>query len=188
MFSDTRQKIVDVARSLLQTKGFNAFSYADISSALKITKASIHYHFPTKAALGLELVKQYRLQYNAGVAQVEAQTQSAKTLLQAYFAFHQTLANESKLCVCVMLASETESLDQETLAEVQGYFSQARIWLANVLERGRTVGELTFRGSPKALASRIQAAIEGAIVLALALRDPARVTEVYQGILADIES
>ena len=46
---DTAQRILDIAERLVQTRGFNGFSYADIAGALAVTKASLHYHFPTKA-------------------------------------------------------------------------------------------------------------------------------------------
>ena len=42
--ADTSQRILDIAERLVQTRGFNGFSYADIADALKVTKASLHYH------------------------------------------------------------------------------------------------------------------------------------------------
>jgi len=45
----TSQQILDIAQRLVQTRGFNAFSYADIASELKVSKASLHYHFASKA-------------------------------------------------------------------------------------------------------------------------------------------
>ena len=47
-----RSRILDVAERLVQTRGFNGFSYADIAAEVGITKASLHYHFATKAELG----------------------------------------------------------------------------------------------------------------------------------------
>ena len=41
--------ILDVAERLAQTRGYNGFSYADIAAELGVTKASLHYHFPSKA-------------------------------------------------------------------------------------------------------------------------------------------
>ena len=48
--------ILDVAQQLIQTRGYNAFSYADIASQVGIRTATIHYYFPTKADLGREVV------------------------------------------------------------------------------------------------------------------------------------
>ena len=53
---DTAARILDVAERLVQTRGFNGFSYADVASELDVTKASLHYHFPGKAELGQALI------------------------------------------------------------------------------------------------------------------------------------
>jgi len=50
--SEAAKAILDVAEQLAQTKGYNGFSYADIAAQLGLTKASLHYHFPSKAELG----------------------------------------------------------------------------------------------------------------------------------------
>ncbi|MGL4608946.1 MAG: TetR/AcrR family transcriptional regulator [Trueperaceae bacterium] len=94
------QRILETARTFVQTKGFNGFSYADISEAVGIKKACIHYHFPSKTDLSRELVRQYRKVFKAGLAQHETKTKDLRKLLEAYFAFHQGLADQNKLCVC----------------------------------------------------------------------------------------
>ena len=57
--SDTNSRILDVAERLVQLRGFNGFSYADVASELEITKASLHYHYPGKADLGKALIERY---------------------------------------------------------------------------------------------------------------------------------
>ena len=39
--ADTGRRALDVAERLVQTRGFNGFSYADIAEALGVTKASL---------------------------------------------------------------------------------------------------------------------------------------------------
>ena len=51
--STTAEDILDRAEALIQTRGYSAFSYQDISDTLGIRKASIHYHFPSKTDLGV---------------------------------------------------------------------------------------------------------------------------------------
>ena len=46
--TNTRSQILDIAQNLIQKNGVNAMSYDDISKAISIRKASIHYYFPTK--------------------------------------------------------------------------------------------------------------------------------------------
>ena len=57
--TDTATRILDVAERLVQVRGFNAFSYADVAAELQITKAALHYHFASKADLGSALVARY---------------------------------------------------------------------------------------------------------------------------------
>ena len=61
--ADTASRILDVAERLVQTRGFNGFSYADIAAELKISKPSLHYHFPSKAALGEALIGRYAARF-----------------------------------------------------------------------------------------------------------------------------
>ncbi len=55
----TRTRILDVGERLVQVRGFNGFSYADVAAELSVAKASLHYHFPSKAELGEAIVTRY---------------------------------------------------------------------------------------------------------------------------------
>ncbi len=55
----TASQILDVAERLVQVRGFNGFSYADVAAELHITKAALHYHFAGKSALGEALITRY---------------------------------------------------------------------------------------------------------------------------------
>ena len=57
--SDTPTRILDVAERLVQRRGFNGFSYADVARELGLTKASLHYHFAGKTELGEALLGRY---------------------------------------------------------------------------------------------------------------------------------
>jgi len=58
--SDTREQIMDRAAQLLMSRGFNGFSYRDISTHLGVKNAAVHYHFPAKADLAIALIDEYR--------------------------------------------------------------------------------------------------------------------------------
>ena len=57
MKPDTAEQILDTMQDLIQVRGFNAVSYQDIADRIGIRKASIHYHFPTKFALGAAVIE-----------------------------------------------------------------------------------------------------------------------------------
>lgn len=171
---ETRERILDVAQALVQTRGYNAFSYADISSAIGITKASIHYHFPTKAELGAELVGRYRQVVRGGLAWVGDQPISALHKLTQFFDFQNAMVVDGKVCVCVMLSSEVESLDEPIRMAVRAYFDEVEAWLTQVLTNGQAQGTLHLRESARDQARYILTMIEGAMHVARAYNDPTR--------------
>ncbi len=67
----TGTRILDVAEGLVQVRGFNGFSYADISAELGITKAALHYHFAAKADLGLALITRYAGRFTEALARID---------------------------------------------------------------------------------------------------------------------
>src|ERR1700733_8531548 len=76
--------ILNVAERLAQTRGYNGFSYADISAQLGVTKASLHYHFPTKAELGRALIERYRTLFGAALVAIDQQTNNPCEKLRQY--------------------------------------------------------------------------------------------------------
>jgi TetR/AcrR family transcriptional repressor of nem operon len=85
--TSTSGKILDTAQTLIVAGGYNGFSYADISAAIGIRKASIHHHFPTKAELVAVLVDRYKQQAEAGLDSLRAQSASPPEQLQSYLNF-----------------------------------------------------------------------------------------------------
>ena len=61
--TDTANQILDVAEHLVQVRGFNAFSYADVAGELGLTNAALHYHFPSKSELGEALIDRYAIRF-----------------------------------------------------------------------------------------------------------------------------
>src|SRR5258706_8540998 len=83
--SDTGEQILDLAETLIQTRGYSAFSYQDIADSLGIRKASIRYHFPSKTELGIAVVDRYIARFGAGLATIsDDQSQSSMTMLDFY--------------------------------------------------------------------------------------------------------
>src|ERR1700737_5614654 len=54
-----REQLLDHAQALLMTRGYNGFSYRDLSALVGVKTSSIHYYFPSKDDLVLEAVNAY---------------------------------------------------------------------------------------------------------------------------------
>lgn len=162
----TSEQILDVAERLAQTRGFNGFSYADIATELGITKASLHYHYPTKADLGRALIDRYSTTFAAALAGIEESGVARAAQLERYVAIYAEVLKAGRICLCGMLAAEYTTLPAVMQGAIRGFFDVNERWLSRVLESGRRDGSLAFEGSPEDAARAITSALEGAMLLA----------------------
>jgi len=164
--ADTSQRILDVAERLVQTRGFNGFSYADIAEALEVTKASLHYHFPTKGDLGKRLIERYEEGFLAALKSIDSAGAGARDKLKRYIRIYADVLRDNRMCLCGMLASDYATLPKPMKEEVKHFFDENEQWLAVVLDAGRKAGNLEFKGSARDLARAMVGSLEGAMMLA----------------------
>src|SRR5205814_3140299 len=93
----TAARILDVAERLVQNRGFNGFSYADVASELGITKASLHYHFAGKAELGQALIERYAGRFAEALHEIDGRGGDARTKLDAYAALYADVLREKRM-------------------------------------------------------------------------------------------
>jgi len=164
--SRTAERILDVAERLVQTRGFNAFSYADVSKTLGIRKASLHHHYATKAALGAALLARYREAFVGELARIERGPGDALDRLERYVTLYGTVLRRGRMCMCGMLAADVSTLPRAMRESVASFFSENEAWLARVLAEGRRSGGLSFAGRPAAMADVFVSSLEGAMLVA----------------------
>jgi TetR/AcrR family transcriptional repressor of nem operon len=186
--SDTATRILNIASRLVQSRGFNGFSYADIAAELQVTKASLHYHFATKAELGRRLIERYEADFLEALAGIDSKSRGAFDRLQRYARLYASVLSESRMCLCGMLAAESGTLPEAMRAGLQHYFDANERWLARVLNEGREAGELRFEGRPAAVAAMLVGALEGAMMLARSYGDGGRFDSAAQRLLADLKT
>ena len=170
----TSQRILDIAERLVQTRGFNGFSYADIAAALHVTKASLHYHYPAKADLGKELIERYEKNFLAALETIDAKSADAREKLRRYAAIYGDVLGANRMCLCGMLAAEFGTLPEPMRAEMRHYFDANERWLAGVLQQGKKDKTLRFQGSAAEVAQSLVGALEGAMMIARSYADVGR--------------
>ena len=183
----TRSRILDVAEQLVQTRGFNGFSYADISAELGITKASLHYHFATKAELGRTLVARYTEAFGAALERIATTCAEAPSQLRAYVELYSGVLREERLCLCGMVAAEYATLPAAMQDALRVFFELNERWLTRLLEAGQRAGTLTPRTSPAEAARMLVGALEGAMLVARAYGDPGRFSAAAELLLTQLE-
>jgi TetR/AcrR family transcriptional repressor of nem operon len=180
------QRILDVAERLAQTRGFNGFSYADVAQDLLVTKASLHYHFPSKAELGCALIVRYHRVFGAALETIDRQSPKPHEKLRRYVALYDSVMRKNRMCLCGMLAAEYATLPPPMQSELRLFFDANETWLTTVLEDGRRSGTLAFRGPVRQRARSVIGALEGAMLVARAYDDGRRFAAAAKAILADL--
>ena len=181
---DTATRILDSAESLVQVRGFNGFSYADVAGELSLTTASLHYHFPGKAELGRALIARYASRFNNALAEIDARDGDAPGSLRAYAGLYADVLRGRRMCLCGMLAAEYQTLPEAMRDAVIGFFDENEAWVEAVLIRGRDDGTLAFEGSPREAARLIVSALEGAMLVARPYGDVERFEVAAERLLA----
>jgi TetR/AcrR family transcriptional regulator, transcriptional repressor for nem operon len=166
----TAGRILEEGRQLIMRRGYSGFSYADISDAIDIRKASIHHHFPTKADLAAAVVRQYRELFDTDMAALKTSGANAPTQLRAYVDYWQRcIADDSApFCVAGMLGAELPALPDEVAQEVRAHFENLARWLEHVFEAGVQNGQFTLKGSAESEAKTFVSLVYGAMLAARA--------------------
>jgi TetR/AcrR family transcriptional repressor of nem operon len=184
--TDAAQAILDVAERLAQTRGFNGFSYADIAAQLGVTKASLHYHFPSKAGLGRALIARYQTVFSSALAAIDRRAHDPAERLRRYVALFETVMSDDRMCLCGMLAAEYATLPRPMQQQLKRFFDANEIWLASVLDDGCRAGDFGFSEPAAERAQVILGALEGAMLVARSYGDPRRFRSAAEHVLGDL--
>jgi TetR/AcrR family transcriptional repressor of nem operon len=168
--ASTAAQILDAAERLVQVRGFNGFSYADVARELGITKAALHYHFASKADLGDALIDRYSERFFDALAHVDPGSDAVEKL-HAYAQLYADVFRDDRMCLCGMLAADYATLPDPMQDRVVRFFDDNEVWLAGVLEEGRTAGTVRFAGPARPVARTLIGGLEGAMLVARPYHD-----------------
>ena len=168
------ENILDTAETLIQTQGYNAFSFRDIAATVGIKTSSIHYYFPAKEDLGKAVViRHIETLHGELVHLLENPALSYKKKIHLFLdsIFSKTYASNRKMCLGGMLASDVLTLPESIQFEVRVFFNHIEKWLEQLLAQGKAKGDFNFTGSAKKEAEFILALLEGSLLLARLFHD-----------------
>ncbi len=168
MTKSRTEQILDFAEAEIRKNGFDGVSFRDIAAAIGVKSASVHYHFPTKADLGVAVTKRYAERMmtslgapdDAGMTRRDLLARVADVYIAAY-------RQDTSTCLCAVLGSVVTHLPPETRQEVQQFFATLKKWVTTAMEGADT------RLTPNIVVSTMQ----GAMVLSIATEDDAPLHE-----------
>ena len=161
---DTKKQILDIAEDFLLDRGYNGFSYKDISGALNIKNASIHYHFPKKTDLGVAIIQRANKRFDKWVSYLDSKDLPYSKKLDEFFQiFKRFVEQKQHICLGGTLETDFNTLPEELQKETRHYVDNTLQWLENFLASGKKKGEFNFPGSAKDQALLIIASLQGVI-------------------------
>ena len=143
---DMASQILDVAEALVQTRGFNAFSYGDVAQELGCTKAALHYHFASKSELGEALLTRYAERFLEALKGIEAASQDGPTRLRGLRRPVSRCAPPDGACASAAFWRPSTPPSPSPCSKSSGTSSRpTRPGSPSVLLQGQQAGRLTFR-------------------------------------------
>ncbi|WP_410879981.1 TetR/AcrR family transcriptional regulator [Myroides sp. DW712] len=164
--SGTRERILELGEELVLTKGFNGFSYQDISTALGIKNAAIHYYFASKENLGTSIVKTNIQRFEEMIANMQALQFDPIKKIETFIKIYSKSHRERKLCIVGALSPDIETLFPTTQVEVTKMVDLILNWLVEVLTEGKKQGVFHFQEEEKQRAFQILSSLVASLQLA----------------------
>lgn len=138
----TRDQILHAASDLIQTRSYLGFSFQDVANKVGIRKASLYHHFPTKEALGVEVLRAADQGFRSWTV---AKTRTPQESIDAYFRMYRTSLRAGEgVCPAGALAPGWDCINDELRQAVRELRSTQILWLTGVL------GALAPAGRPSA--------------------------------------
>lgn len=162
--SQSRTALVEAAKALLWSDGYEATSPRRVLEASGVGQGSLYHHFPGKKALALTALDEVSDELIATLDAYDriAEMDGARAALRAFF---EAQRDGMKGCRLGRLANETAFADDELRAPLERFFSALKTRLTRWLGEIEDAGDAGKMIAPEALATMAIAAIQGGYVL-----------------------
>ena len=164
--NDTANKILDIAKEYIQSVGLNCFSYKDIASRMGIKTSSIHYYFPSKQNLVLNLLQRCIMDYQTLLQEIDGSKISYIEKLYCFSDIFIASIEDNKFCIFGMLLAEVKLLPNEILDELKKFTLITHIWIKRIADEGIINNEIKDSLQTNTFAMSYLAILEGSSLIA----------------------
>ena len=161
----TAEQILDAAEKRVRVGGYYAMSFRDLADDVAVKSASVHYHFPAKADLGVALVERYRDRFFEELAKRTASATPRQKLGAFVALYRDALEKGEAICLCGMLGAESGGLPDTVARTVRGFFAANIAWVRAALDEG------ALSDAAQDDATLFVATLQGALILGASLDD-----------------
>jgi TetR/AcrR family transcriptional regulator, transcriptional repressor for nem operon len=161
---NTRERILDSAQRLTQTRSFQGFSFQDIADEVGVRKASLYHHFDSKDDVAVAMLQRVEGWVSAQFKKVEGR--EPRERLEAYFdLFRQIHGKAERMCPGGSFAAVFDAVSSPVQASLHRFAKMHVDWLEEVVRDGVEQGQFTIGDQrPRDVAAQILASVQGALL------------------------
>jgi TetR/AcrR family transcriptional repressor of nem operon len=162
---DTRQRILDSAQRLTQTRSFEGFSFQDIADEIGIRKASLYHHFESKDDVAVAMLQRAADWVTAQFKKAEGR--EPRERLEAYFdLFREIHGKAERMCPGGSFAAVFDAVSSPVQASLHRFAKMHIDWLEEVVREGVEQSQFTIGDQrPRDVAAQILASVQGALLV-----------------------
>ena len=182
----TRQKLLKAARKLFLYKGYANTSVGDICQEAGVNRGNLYFHFPGKRELAiavLETARDRELPFMRQAMGDEPDPLKRLELMLSGVARYNLERGCRGGCLFGNLAQETGDSEPPIAQAASKFFITWEEMIAGLLEQARRQGSLKPSADIQSLARLVISAMEGALLIAKAGKDPSHLEQTVDALL-----
>ena len=184
-----RRKVLDVAEAVFQEKGYHATSLGDLMKAAGVTGGALHYHFPTKKAIGLAVIEERvaAAVEETWIRPVTAAISARDGVRQVFAVIADELDTQGFVRGCPLnnLAHELALADADFRVAMDRIFTRWRSTIAGKARNDLERGVKNAPDDPELFAALAVATYSGAMSMAKTAQDAGMLRMCGKGLLDD---
>jgi TetR/AcrR family transcriptional repressor of nem operon len=161
----TKEKILDTAQDLIQTRSFHGFSFQDLADRVGIRKPSLYHYFDSKDAIALAVLERAADWVRAQMAKVDGEDPAAR--LERYFdMFRDIHGKGERMCPGGSFASLFGGVSSSVQSALHRFTKLHLDLLEIIVREGAERGQFQIKDQrPRDVAMQIFAGAQGALII-----------------------
>jgi len=161
----TKERVLDAAQDLIQTRSFHGFSFQDLADRVGIRKPSLYHYFDSKEALALAVLERAADWVRTHLAKVDGEDPAAR--LERYFEMFRDLHGKGeRMCPGGSFAAVFDGVSSSVQSTLHRFTKLHLDLLENIVREGAERGQFEIKDQrPRDVAMQIFAGVQGALMI-----------------------
>jgi len=161
----TKERILDAAEDLIQTRSFHGFSFQDLADRVGIRKPSLYHHFDSKEALALAVLERAADFGRTHMAKVDGEDPAAR--LERYFEMFRDIHGEGeRMCPGGSFAAVFDGVSSSVQSTLHRFAKLNLDLLESIVRDGAERGQFHIKDQrPRDVAMQVLAGVQGALMI-----------------------